>query len=154
MPYLFFKEQYNDLDRLIEIEQEENEEQNNLILETEQEENEDEQYNNLNFLIEPEQENEDEEDEEDEGETVCEDCGRNNRLYKTYACGDCQYDICCSKYVCIDHCLYKCPNGHENKVNNTCGWIYEQTCTICEIKWKPNFLWWGISLPEWIRRYY
>ena len=92
---------------------------------------------------------------EDHQESTCEDCGCRSRLSETPACANyqCMGNICCSKYVCIEYCLFKCPNGHENQVYNYDGWIYKQTCQTCQVQWKPHFVWWGISIKEYHRRY-
>jgi hypothetical protein len=73
-----------------------------------------------------------------------------NLLVKTEACSDAVMTgkMCCYKYVCYGGCVYKCPNEHECKVENDSGWIKRQTCTICNTKFTPKFLWWGLSIKD------
>jgi hypothetical protein len=91
----------------------------------------------------------------DEEIGFCEDCGRHAKLVTAPACVDYQWagNICCSKMVCEDYCIYECSSGHSNEVYNDDGWIYELTCSSCSAKWEPEFKWWGLSIYEYRRRY-
>ena len=89
------------------------------------------------------------------GEGECDDCGRWTKLICVPGCADYEYDgsLCCKKYICADHCIYKCQNGHENTSSDCNGWVYELSCLVCTTKWTPKFTWWGIDPNEWKRRY-
>ena len=97
----------------------------------------------------------------------CEDCHRYNLVEEKPACASYQgnSNMCCYKYVCINHCKFTC-NKCNNKIVSRCddGWhcdahyadFYENndawkfTCDKCNN--TINFQWWGNSLPEYFKR--
>lgn len=87
---------------------------------------------------------------------ICEDCGHLGLLAETPACADYQYqrDLCCIKMVCSETCVYKCPQGHVNLIQNSDGEISEAVCHECSVKWIPPHIWYGISIAEYLRRNY
>jgi len=85
----------------------------------------------------------------------CEDCKRETNMKCVPACPDHLFagSLCCSKNICSDFCVFKCPNGHENQLQSNEGWLTQHECSVCQVKFSPTFEWSGISPAEWHKRY-
>ena len=82
----------------------------------------------------------------------CEDCLRMNFLRAEDACM-CGYN-CTIKWICINHCITVCPQGHQTKYyNNLTGFVEKANCEVCAVQIEPHFVWWGLSPDEYRKRY-
>jgi hypothetical protein len=86
---------------------------------------------------------------------ACEDCGKKSFLEKVPSCADYQTsgEICCWKYVCIDRCVYQCPNQHDNQSYCDDGEHYEIVCLQCSVSFRPTYVWYGLSIREHRQKY-
>ena len=89
----------------------------------------------------------------------CDDCGaRCTTLILYPACEDFQIAgrLCCTKNVCVEGCVYFCPNRHPNHLYSDDGYIYRTSrrCSIsmCDETVYVHFRWVGDMTPEEMRR--